>query len=170
VTLPRRLPRARVPRLISLAEPEDPDAAAICRRDQRGGRPQLRAVSGTGNACPVCRCALATTPSTSVAHGAGHVTDSAQSPEQRWVTSAPVRCIRRLESGDAAHPSGDYTRSDGPEPSGGAYQFNLRTWRAIGGKGLPSQSSPTVQDAMAYRLYLLAGASQWETARECGLR
>lgn len=90
-------------------------------------------------------------------------------PEQAWVNSGPVRCIRRAESGDAAHPAGDYQRTDGPEPDGAAYQFNLKTWMGIGGRGLPSSAAPAEQDYRAYLLWLKYGFSQWQTAPGCGV-
>jgi len=34
-----------------------------------------------------------------------------------------------------------------------AYQFNLGTWRGVGGTGLPSDASPAEQDMRAQMLY-----------------
>lgn len=80
-----------------------------------------------------------------------------------------------MESRDQLHPEGDYTRSDGPEPWGGAYQFSLTTWAWIGFSGLPSQSSPETQDRAAVELYRWSvihqgnGFAMWQTAPSCGL-
>lgn len=49
----------------------------------------------------------------------------------------------------------------------GAYQFDLSTWRSVGGKGLPSNASPAEQDYRALYLYRMRGWQPWECA---GLR
>ena len=51
----------------------------------------------------------------------------------------------------------------------GAYQFNLGTWRSVGGTGYPHQASPAVQDALALTLYRQRGWSPWACARILGL-
>jgi LysM repeat protein len=43
----------------------------------------------------------------------------------------------------------------------GAYQFDLGTWRGVGGTGLPSQASPAEQDMRAQMLYDRRGCSPW---------
>ena len=43
----------------------------------------------------------------------------------------------------------------------GAYQFNLGTWRGVGGTGLPSDASPAEQDMRAQMLYNQRGCSPW---------
>lgn len=92
---------------------------------------------------------------------------STSTAEQRWLDSRPARCIKRAESGDPAHPDGDYTRG-GDEPEGGAWQFSLATWRWIGFSGYPNQATPATQDRAAFKLFTLVGYSQWETAAGCG--
>ena len=52
----------------------------------------------------------------------------------------------------------------------GAYQFNLQTWRGVGGSGYPHQNPPHVQDEMATRLYESRGWSPWPScSRSRGL-
>ena len=51
----------------------------------------------------------------------------------------------------------------------GAYQFDLGTWRSVGGTGYPNQASPAVQDALALTLYRQRGWSPWACARILGL-
>ncbi len=52
----------------------------------------------------------------------------------------------------------------------GAYQFDLRTWRGVGGNGYPHQNPPHVQDEMATRLYEQRGWSPWPScSRSRGL-
>jgi hypothetical protein len=52
----------------------------------------------------------------------------------------------------------------------GAYQFNLSTWRGVGGAGYPHQNPPHVQDEMATRLYEQRGWGPWPScSRKHGL-
>jgi len=62
--------------------------------------------------------------------------------------------IRNCESG------GNYATNTG-NGYYGAYQFDLETWRSVGGTGLPSDASPAVQDALAARLADQRGTSPW---------
>jgi hypothetical protein len=55
------------------------------------------------------------------------------------------------------------------EYKGGAYQFNVGTWRSVGGTGYPADNPPAVQDEMARRLQARDGWSPWQTAPLCGL-
>jgi hypothetical protein len=57
-----------------------------------------------------------------------------------------LACIRRYES----DTSGGY-RAVSPAGQLGAYQFDLRTWLAFGGRGNPVDAPPAVQDAIALR-------------------
>lgn len=52
----------------------------------------------------------------------------------------------------------------------GAYQFDLSTWRSVGGHGLPSDASPAEQDARALILYRERGWEPWQCASIVGLR
>jgi hypothetical protein len=62
--------------------------------------------------------------------------------------------LRQCESG------GNYSINTG-NGYYGAYQFDLGTWRSVGGSGYPNQASPATQDALAYRLYQERGWSPW---------
>lgn len=71
--------------------------------------------------------------------------------------------LRDCESGDdyaVAAANGHY----------GAYQFDLGTWRSVGGTGYPNQASPAEQDYRALYLYRMRGWQPWTCARELGLR
>ncbi|MFJ8693567.1 ubiquitin-like domain-containing protein [Streptomyces roseolilacinus] len=59
---------------------------------------------------------------------------------------------------DAVDPSGTY---------GGLYQFDLRTWRSLGGAGRPQDASAAEQTYRAKKLYVQRGASPWP---HCGRR
>ena len=52
----------------------------------------------------------------------------------------------------------------------GAYQFDLSTWRSVGGSGYPSDASPAEQDARALILYRERGWQPWQCAAIVGLR
>ncbi|MBW3538012.1 transglycosylase family protein [Candidatus Parcubacteria bacterium] len=67
--------------------------------------------------------------------------------------------IRQLESG------GNYATNTG-NGYYGAYQFDLQTWRSVGGSGLPSNASPAEQDQRAALLYAQRGCSPWPNT--CG--
>jgi peptidoglycan hydrolase-like protein with peptidoglycan-binding domain len=51
----------------------------------------------------------------------------------------------------------------------GAYQFDLPTWRSVGGTGLPSEASKAEQDKRALMLYHQRGWQPWTCARIVGL-
>ncbi|WP_431873373.1 transglycosylase family protein [Amycolatopsis sacchari] len=52
----------------------------------------------------------------------------------------------------------------------GAYQFDLPTWRSVGGQGRPDLASPAEQDYRALYLYRMRGWQPWECAGMLGLR
>jgi hypothetical protein len=63
--------------------------------------------------------------------------------------------IREHESGNnysAVSKSGRYR---------GAYQFDMQTWRSVGGVGDPAAASPAEQDARAERLMAERGTQPW---------
>ncbi len=62
--------------------------------------------------------------------------------------------LRRCESG------GNYASNTG-NGFYGAYQFDLQTWRSVGGVGLPSDAPPWEQDARAKALYAARGSQPW---------
>ncbi|WP_351233509.1 ubiquitin-like domain-containing protein [Streptomyces sp. NPDC002133] len=71
------------------------------------------------------------------------------------------KALAQCESGGRPHavdPSGTY---------GGLYQFDVGTWRALGGKGRPQDASAAEQTYRAKKLYVQRGASPWP---HCGRR
>ncbi|KUO10740.1 resuscitation-promoting factor [Streptomyces sp. DSM 15324] len=69
--------------------------------------------------------------------------------------------LAACESGgrpDAVDPSGTY---------GGLYQFDNRTWHALGGSGRPQDASAAEQTLRAKKLYVRRGAAPWP---HCGAR
>ncbi|WP_326655247.1 MULTISPECIES: ubiquitin-like domain-containing protein [unclassified Streptomyces] len=69
--------------------------------------------------------------------------------------------LARCESGGrpgAVDPSGTY---------GGLYQFDTRTWHALGGSGRPQDAPATEQTYRAKKLFVQRGASPWP---HCGRR
>jgi hypothetical protein len=71
--------------------------------------------------------------------------------------------LRDCESGD------DYT-AVAVNRHYGAYQFDLPTWRSVGGTGTPNQAAPTEQDYRALYLYRMRGWQPWTCAHQLGLR
>ena len=47
----------------------------------------------------------------------------------------------------------------------GAYQFDLSTWRSVGGSGYPNEASAAEQDYRALILYRQRGWDPWACAR-----
>jgi peptidoglycan hydrolase-like protein with peptidoglycan-binding domain len=52
----------------------------------------------------------------------------------------------------------------------GAYQFDLSTWRSVGGSGYPNLAAPAEQDRRALLLYRMRGWQPWQCASILGLR
>jgi hypothetical protein len=78
-------------------------------------------------------------------------------------------------SGDAWYrlrvcESGNNYRTNTGNGYYGAYQFDLGTWRSVGGSGLPSSASAAEQDYRARLLYRARGWAPWGCARILGLR
>jgi hypothetical protein len=84
-------------------------------------------------------------------------TSSASANENDW------NRLRQCESGN------NYSTNTG-NGYYGAYQFDLGTWRGVGGSGLPSNASKAEQDSRARALYRARGWSPWECASILGLR
>lgn len=95
----------------------------------------------------VVACTVAVVPAVSSAPPA-----AADPSRQAWAK------LRMCES------SGRYTINTG-NGYYGAYQFDLPTWRSVGGKGYPHQASPREQDYRALYLYRMRGWQPWECAR-----
>ncbi|MDH3707574.1 MAG: transglycosylase family protein [Acidimicrobiia bacterium] len=75
---------------------------------------------------------------------------------------APAEAWERLRSCESR---GDYRVVNATGVYRGAYQFDLQTWRAMGGTGDPINATPPEQDARARALYALRGSQPWP---ECG--
>lgn len=66
--------------------------------------------------------------------------------------------------------SGNYGIVDASNSHFGAYQFDLSTWRSVGGSGYPHQASPAEQDYRALYLYRMRGWQPWQCADAWHLR
>lgn len=87
----------------------------------------------------------------------------AQPGYQPPARDAVLACIRSYEQGAAGYAT------DTGNGFYGAYQFDLTTWRSVGGTGNPAHASPAEQDARAWALYQSRGLAPWPTpARRCG--
>ncbi|HEY4564509.1 MAG TPA: transglycosylase family protein [Thermoanaerobaculia bacterium] len=80
---------------------------------------------------------------------------SFQTPSRSARVPAVLRRIAECESGGdptAVSKSGRYR---------GKYQFDLATWRSLGGHGDPIDAAESVQDRLAVKLYKRRGTSPW---------
>jgi hypothetical protein len=80
---------------------------------------------------------------------------SFQTPSRSVRVPAVLRRIAECESGGdptAVSKSGRYR---------GKYQFDLATWRSLGGHGDPIDAAESVQDRLAVKLYKRRGTSPW---------
>jgi hypothetical protein len=66
--------------------------------------------------------------------------------------------------------SGNNYRIDTGNDHYGAYQFDLPTWRSVGGRGYPNRASKAEQDLRALILYRERGWQPWQCATILGLR
>ncbi|MEW2414172.1 ubiquitin-like domain-containing protein [Streptomyces sp. NPDC046866] len=69
--------------------------------------------------------------------------------------------LAQCESGGRAHAT------DASGTYGGLYQFDVRTWQALGGSGRPQDATGAEQTYRAKKLYVQRGASPWP---HCGRR
>ncbi len=73
-----------------------------------------------------------------------------------------LACIRYYEQGE------DGYATDTGNGYYGAYQFDMQTWRGVGGSGNPAHASPAEQDMRAQMLLDRRGLAPWPTpARMC---
>lgn len=78
----------------------------------------------------------------------------AKAAKLNWKALAQCESSNRPK---AVNPAGYY----------GLYQFDKRTWRSVGGKGMPNKASRKEQTKRAQMLYVKRGAQPWPT---CGRR
>jgi len=78
-------------------------------------------------------------------------------------STADWAALRQCESG------GNYRINTG-NGYYGAYQFDLSTWRSVGGAGRPDQASAAEQNFRALYLYRMRGWAPWVCAALVGLR
>ena len=85
--------------------------------------------------------------------GGSHVRDK---PNNHHVKLPKVlKQIAQCESGGnprAVSPSGTYR---------GKFQFDMATWRSLGGRGDPAKAPEWQQDKRALRLYRMRGTAPW---------
>ena len=107
--------------------------------------------------------ALLALAATTLATGAVVAGDASPAAAHDRSFPTMLQQLRQCESGD------NYGINTG-NGYYGAYQFNLQTWRGVGGPGYPHQNPPHVQDEMATRLYEQRGWSPWPScSRSRGL-
>jgi len=67
----------------------------------------------------------------------------------------------RLEAIAQCESGGDPTAVSADGQYRGKYQFDMETWRGVGGKGDPAQAPEAEQDRRAMRLYKRKGVAPW---------
>jgi hypothetical protein len=88
------------------------------------------------------------------------------------VVSKPQRRVVLVGTGPnwiglAACESGGNPNAVNPAGFYGLYQFSISTWRAVGGKGIPTDYGYWEQTKRAWKLYKSSGRSPWPV---CGSR
>ena len=88
------------------------------------------------------------------------------------VIKAPKRRVVRVGTGPnwiglANCESGGNPNAVNPAGFYGLYQFSISTWRAVGGKGIPTDYGYWEQTKRAWKLYKASGRSPWP---HCGSR
>ncbi|CAG7637512.1 resuscitation-promoting factor [Actinacidiphila bryophytorum] len=132
------------------------------REGVREVRYAVRTVDGVARATRVVRSRVTRAPVAEVLRigTAGPAGPSPQAPRaSRASGGLDWRALALCESGGRVHavdPSGRY---------GGLYQFDARTWRGLGGRGLPQNASAAEQTSRARRLYAARGTTPWPS---CG--
>jgi hypothetical protein len=94
-------------------------------------------------------------PQTLKALGLGYLLRGAGHSHFAGNVRAELAKIARCESGDdprRVSPDGRYR---------GKYQFDMQTWRALGGKGDPAKAAEDVQDRLAAKLLRERGKAPW---------
>ncbi|GAA5123364.1 transglycosylase family protein [Haloechinothrix salitolerans] len=91
-----------------------------------------------------------------VALAASVVTALPAASDPTWEQWARLRMCESSDRYDINTGTGYY----------GAYQFDLPTWRSVGGTGKPHQASPAEQDYRALYLYRMRGWQPWECANK----
>ena len=88
------------------------------------------------------------------------------------VIKEPKRRVVRVGTGPnwvglADCESGGNPKAVNPSGFYGLYQFSISTWRAVGGKGIPTDYGYWEQTKRAWKLYKISGRSPWP---HCGSR
>ncbi len=80
-------------------------------------------------------------------------------PDNLQVTSAAID--PRLEAIAECESGGDPTAVSASGKYRGKYQFDLETWRSVGGTGDPAKASEAEQDRRAAKLFKREGSAPW---------
>jgi soluble lytic murein transglycosylase-like protein len=79
----------------------------------------------------------------------------------RAARGIPAHVARLNWRGLARCESSNNPRAVNPAGYYGLYQFDVPTWRSVGGRGFPHHAAATEQTYRAQRLYMSRGRSPW---------
>ncbi|MEP6598769.1 MAG: transglycosylase family protein, partial [Actinomycetota bacterium] len=136
----------------------NPSASTFFRRPDDREPPPTAGPSGRGRLRRMAVAAAVCVSGAVVYAAAGPISTAGADPSANdWFL------LRMCESGN------NYAINTGNDHYG-AYQFDLLTWRSVGGSGYPQLASPAEQDARALMLYRMRGWQPWQCAGIVGLQ
>ena len=129
---------------------------AAVKRFQRSRGLKADGIVGTATARALgVRLGKSSYASGGASAGSGSSSGSSSSGSSRVRLPAVLKRIAQCESGGnirAVSRDGRYR---------GKFQFDMATWRSLGGKGDPAKASEAVQDRLALKLYRARGTAPW---------
>lgn len=141
----------------ALAEAVAAREAARARAEQERAAAARRAADAAPAPAPA-GAARATAPRSNAGSGGGGAAPAAPSGAMGNPTAAESATLARIRQCESR---GNYSIVSSTGRYRGAYQFDVTTWRAVGGTGDPAAASPQEQDYRALLLLRMRGTRPW---------